>query len=128
MSRETLELVRRSFAAWERGELEESLAIFDEKVVVHPIIGPAWHGREGVLGLAVDWTEGLADWSMTAEEFIDAGNRVVVRVHQTGRGEASGVPITSDYWFVFTVRAGKIVRFDMHADRSEALEAVGLRQ
>jgi ketosteroid isomerase-like protein len=127
MSRENVEIVRRFFAALERDELEEGLALFDEGLVVHPIIGPTWHGREGVLGMAVDWTEGLADWSMTAEEFIDTGSRVVVRVHQTGRGEASGVPMTSDYWFIFTVRAGKIVRWDMHADRSDALEAVGLR-
>src|ERR671918_2434281 len=92
MSQENVEIVRRFFAALERDQLQEGLAVFDEGVVVHPIIGPTWHGPEGVLGMAIDWTEGLADWSMTAEEFIDAGSRVVVRVHQTGRGEASGVP------------------------------------
>ena len=128
MSRENVEVVRRVFDALERGELHGGLALFDEEVIVRPIIGPIWHGREGVLGMAVDWTEGLAAWSMTAEEFIDAGNHVVVRVHQTGVGKASGVPITSDYWFVFTVRTGRVVRWDMHADRREAFEAVGLRE
>ena len=128
MSRENVEAVRRGHAAWERGDLEEALAVFDEAVVVHPIIGPTWHGREGLVGMAADWTEGLDDWTMAAEEFIDAGDHVVVRVHQTGKGEASGVPITSEYWFVYTIDDGKAVRLDLYADRAEALEAAGLRE
>jgi len=128
MSQENVEVVRRGHAAWERGDLEEALAAFDDAVVIHPIIGPAWHGREGLLGMTIDWTEGLVNWTMAAEEFVDTGNRVVVRVHQTGEGEASGVPITSDYWFVYTVDDGKAVRLDMYADRKEALEAVGLSE
>ncbi len=128
MSQENVELVRRGHAAWERGDLEAVLAGFDEAVVVNPIIGPTWHGREGLLGMAADWTEGLINWTMAAEEFIDAGDRVVVRVHQTGEGEASGVPITSDYWFVYTVHAGKAVRLDLYAERKEAIEAVGLSE
>jgi ketosteroid isomerase-like protein len=126
MSQENVEAVRRGHAAWERGDLEEALAAFDEAVVIRPIIGPTWHGREGLLEMAADWTEGLDNWTMAAEEFIDAGDRVVVRVHQTGKGEASGVPITADYWFVYTVDDGKVVRMDMYADRNEALEAARL--
>jgi ketosteroid isomerase-like protein len=128
MSQENVEVVRLAFAAWDRGDLEESLVMFDEGVTIHPIIGPTWHGREGFVGMAADWTEGLTEWSIAAKEFIDAGDRVVVRVHQTGRGEASGAAITSDYWFIFTIREGKITRWDMHARKSDAFEAVGLRE
>ena len=126
MSQENVKIVQRGHAAWERGDLEKALAVFDEAVVIHPIIGPTWHGREGLLGMAADWTEGLSSWTMAAEEFIDAGDRVVVRVHQTGEGEASGVPLTAEYWFVHTVKGGKVVCLDFYANRDQALEAAGL--
>jgi ketosteroid isomerase-like protein len=128
MSQENVEIVRRAFEAWDSGDLADALAPFDDGLVIHPIIGPDWHGHEGVLGMAADWIEGLADWSQTAQEFEDAGDRVVVQVHQTGIGEASGVPVESDYWYVFTFGGGKIVRWDMYANRAEALEAAGLSE
>ena len=109
-------------------DIATSLAWFDEALVIHPIIGPDWHGPEGVLGMAADWIEGFAEWSMSAEEFTDAGDRVMVRVHQTGLGETSRVSVESDYWFVFTLSEGKIAILDMYIDRSHALEAAGLRE
>jgi ketosteroid isomerase-like protein len=128
MSQANVEIVRRVFEAWDSGDLAGGLASFDDGLVIHPIIGPDWHGPEGVIGMAADWIEGLAEWSMTADEFEDAGDRVVVRVHQTGLGETSGVPVESDYWFAFTLSGGKIVRWDMYAKRAEALEAAGLSE
>ncbi len=128
MSEENVELVKRMFSAWQDGDLNASLAFYDESLVIHPIIGPDWHGPEGVIGMAADWTEGFVEWSMTTEDFMDAGDQVVVHVHQLGVGEASGVSVESDYWFMFTVGAGKIVQLDMYADRAEALEAAGLSE
>jgi ketosteroid isomerase-like protein len=63
---------------------------------------------------------------VAAEEFIDAGDQVVVRNQQTARGDSSGVPIEMDFWFVHTVRQGKIVRVDMFVNEREALKAAGL--
>jgi ketosteroid isomerase-like protein len=65
---------------------------------------------------------------VAAEEFIDAGDQVVVRNHQAARGEASGVPIETNFWFVHTVSQGKTVQVDMFANEREALEAAGLRE
>jgi ketosteroid isomerase-like protein len=129
MSQENVEIVRRAYNAWsEGGEFTRSLAAFDDAVVIRPIIGPEWRGPEGLIGMAVDWTEDLAEWSMSAEEFIHCGEQVLVKVHQTGVGKASGVPVDSDYWFVNTLRASKIVRLEIYADRAEALEAAGLSE
>lgn len=128
MSRENVEIVRRSFEAWERGDLAGVLEMFDESVVTRPLIGPAWHGPEGVLEMAADWVEDFADHAMKAEEFLDAGETVVARVRQEGRGIGSGAPSGGLFWFAFTLRAGRVTRFDMYASEAEALEAVGARE
>lgn len=48
--------------------------------------------------------------------------------HQVGRGKGSGVEVEGDVAFVFTVRQGKLVRWQMFTSRAEALEAAGLAE
>jgi ketosteroid isomerase-like protein len=47
MSRENVEVVRRSFEAWERGDLAGVIEMFDEAVVTRPLIGPEWEPEAG---------------------------------------------------------------------------------
>jgi ketosteroid isomerase-like protein len=68
------------------------------------------------------------EFKMTGEEFIDAGDHVVVRVAQQARGSGSGVPVTATFWFVHFLRDRKIVTFDMYAARSQAFKAAGLSE
>jgi ketosteroid isomerase-like protein len=126
MSGENVEIMRAAFEAWDRDDLQGVLNAFDEEVVIRPLIGPEWRGPEGVLGMAADWVEGFSEWKMEAEEYLDAGDMVVVRVRQEGRGEESGTPVTAVYWFAYTLRDGKITRLDMYADEAQAREAAGL--
>ena len=65
---------------------------------------------------------------MTHEEFVDAGDRVVVALHLRGRGRGSGVEIDARFFDVYTIRDGKIVRMDEFTERFAALEAAGLRE
>jgi ketosteroid isomerase-like protein len=51
---------------------------------------------------------------------------VFVRVAATGRG--SGAPVEMPAAHEFTVRDGLVVRFTVHGNRDQALEAVGLRE
>ena len=99
--------------------------MFDESAVTRPIIGPEWHGPQGMLEMAADWVEQFDEFTMTAEEFIDAGDQVVVRVRQAARGTGTGVPVQVTFWFVYSINEGKVTRFEMFQDRKEALEAAG---
>ncbi len=131
MSQENVELVRRYWEAWQAGDLSGALEFLTDDVVTHQVLGletNTVHGKAEFLGLAVEWMEGFADWTIAAEEFIDAGDRVVVRNRHTGRGEASAAPVEAEYWFVYTVRDGEITRIDLHVSRSGALEAAGLSE
>jgi hypothetical protein len=62
------------------------------------------------------------------EEFIDAGDRVLVRVRQMARGAASGIPVEGEFWFVIEMRGRKAAKLSFYVRRADALEAAGLRE
>jgi ketosteroid isomerase-like protein len=63
------------------------------------------------------------------ERYFDVDDeRVLVFVRVTATGQASGAPVEVRNAHEFTIRDGLIVRFKVHRDRAEALEAVGLRE
>ena len=133
MSQENVEFVRRAADAYERGHLSALLEAFSPDLVTYiappiPVAG-TYHGREGFLQLTLDWAEGFDEVVMTGEEFFEApGDHVVTRVRHRASGAESGVPVETDIWYVWTIRGGKTVRADIFNDRSEALEAAGLRE
>ena len=47
---------------------------------------------------------------------------------QTATGKQSGVPIEHEFGDVFTLRDGKVVRFESYWNRADALEAAGLSE
>ena len=130
MPGENLEIVRRGWEAWEGGDLSGAIALLSPDMVTYvappiPVAG-TYRGPEGFLQLTIDWAEGFDDLVITGEEFIEAGEQVVVRSRHKSRGAASGVPVETDVWYVFTVQAGKAARVDIFNERREALDAVVL--
>jgi ketosteroid isomerase-like protein len=129
MSRENVELVRRGYAAWDGGDLPAILGLLAEDVVtrrVAPLPDPGtFHGREGLLQVLAEWVEGFDEFAMHAEEYVEAGQQVVVRVRQVARGHRSGVPVEATFWFVHSMEDGKVAGLDLYATREDALEAVG---
>ncbi len=128
MSRENVEIIRSSFSAFERGELDKVLAAMSDDLITHrPALDDAiFHGKEGFLQATADWIENFEDWTLTLQEFLDAGESVVVRTHQTGRGETSGAEVEMHIWFVFEMRKGKVTRVSFHFREADALEAGGI--
>lgn len=132
MSRENVEIVRSGYESWAQGDLSGMLDLIDDGVVtrrVAPAPDPGtWHGKDGLLESISDWIAEFDDFSMEAEEYIDAGDAVVVRTRHRGRGTGSGVPVDATFWFVYGFDGGKITSFDTYVDGEQALEAVGLRE
>jgi ketosteroid isomerase-like protein len=44
------------------------------------------------------------------------------------RGRTSGIDVEVNYWVVVTFREGRVLQDQWFADRSDALEAAGLRE
>ena len=125
------EIVRGIYEGWRRGDFRAGTEFFDPWVVLvlrpdFPDAG-AYLGREEIRGYMQRFLE---DWDhavIEGEEFIAAGESVVVRVHQQASGEQSGVPVEMRYFQVWTLRGGAVIRIESVKERQEALEAVGRR-
>lgn len=129
MSHENVEIVRRFYDDISRGDHSAALACLapDVDYSVAQERQPA-HGLDAVRAM---WERWLNDWEeieTVAEEFIDAGDHVVVTTYESGRGRVSGIEIDGRYFNVLTVRDSKIVRKVEFTRRSEALEAAGLQE
>ena len=133
MSRENVEIVRRGYDAIAAGRLE-----FD---TIHPEIewrGPAEfpdlaeprYGHEGVKQYLAKLGEIFDGYRMVAEEFIDvSADQVLVFSREGGRGKGSVAEVvTHSTAHLWTLRDGKAVRMQSYWERSDALEAVGLRE
>jgi ketosteroid isomerase-like protein len=92
---------------------------------------PSWPGAGTYSGIAAfraavsEYREALEDLRLEAEQFIDAGDQVLVLSNLWARGN-SGVEVETRQAGIFTVREGKIASWQVVLDPDEALRAVGL--
>ena len=86
-----------------------------------------FRGREGFRRLLVMMRDVWAEWRVEPERFFDAGDKVVVFTRVVARGSASGVPIELPGAYVWSIKEARLTSARVYLDRSEALEAVGLK-
>jgi ketosteroid isomerase-like protein len=130
MSQQNVEIVRRLHDAYARGDLEAVLAALDPEIEVHDHDLPdsaSYRGLEGVRQWQADWGSSWEDWGWDAEEFIEAGERVVAVLRVHAKGRRSGIDVEQLNAAVWTLRDGKCVRLDYYDSRDQALQAAGLR-
>ena len=134
MSQENLEVIRRLYEHWERGDF--STTDFFDPEIVYSRIGTETPGMEGEWRGLEEMSEGTRDYfrvfsdlRIEAERIIDLGDdRVLVLTRQTGHGKLSGVPFDHQLGDLMTLKAGKIVAMDAYWHRTEALDAAGLTE
>jgi uncharacterized protein len=125
-----VEVVKRGYQAWNRGDIAAVLEAFDPNV--------EWWDRgdwldvtvrRGHDGLRAGWAEiaeAFSEFRMEPKEFIDAGEYVVVPIHRVGTGRVSRALIEEDEVHVFRMRDGKTFELREYPEKQDALEAVGL--
>ena len=133
MSQENVEIVRRAFAALNRGDRETAAGFADPEIVVDAtrrVFNPTTYvGLEGIRQWASDMDEIWEEFHAEVREFIDAGDRVVVILRLHGKGKVSRVDVEQSVAGVWTVRNGQVVRIEIgYTDPRQALEAVGLSE
>jgi ketosteroid isomerase-like protein len=133
MSQENMEVVRRICALITQGDQEAAWELVSQDFVwdfsrrlIEPVVMygrdevRAWVEREREM-----WEGGQQAWQ--PEELIDVGDKVLAFVRVSGRGKASGAPVESRTWSLWTLRDGMAVKLEYFGDdRASALEAVGL--
>jgi uncharacterized protein len=127
-----VDIVRGIYERWARGELPwsgDALEAYDPAVqwtMPHP--GLTAEGRDELVGL---WRRFLGTWDdyrIELDEIRPVGDdQVLVFFSEHARGKGAGVESESNAGAVWTLKDGKVVRFESFSERADALEAVGLR-
>jgi ketosteroid isomerase-like protein len=133
MSKENVERIRLMYEHFNRTdephwELFDSEAEFDATAVVGLGRYAITEGREEILGLLHSYAAAFEEWRIEPEEIIDAGDQVVAAVRDGGHLRGTDDVVYNRFTHVWTFRSGKIVRWKTFTDRSQALEAAGLRE
>ena len=127
MSQENLDLVRRGLA-----DVHFFWSLLDDDVVWEttgtPVVGlsPRYVGREAVIDASRQYFGTWTEYRLEAEELIEAGPSVVAVLHERGQGKGSGVPFERLFAQVWTFDEGRVVHWQIFADRAAAFEAAGL--
>jgi ketosteroid isomerase-like protein len=130
VSRENVEIVRAIFARRREGDFKSHMEVLDPHLVF--VLRPEFPDAGAYFGTdaVADYTRGfLEPWThltMEAEEIVDAGDTVIVRLVQRAAGDASGAETELRYFQLWTFRGGKVIRLENIRDRAEAFEAAGL--
>jgi uncharacterized protein len=116
MSQENVEILKRAYAAFNRHDFDAALEAVDPDVEWHQITQfpdrAVYRGREDMRDRF--WNQQLVeqfeDFRIDVEEFVDAGDHVVMIGHIVAHGSASGVPIRLRVVNVLEMRDGKLIR------------------
>ena len=131
MSQEKVEIVRKSFAAIARGDVEGLLELYDQDIQFLPLTGTrvesgGYHGHAGVRAYFAEVADVWDELRPYADNVETIGNDVVVMGGCAVRGRGSRVESDSPMAWVVTVRGRKIISHRGFRSSGDALEAAGL--
>ena len=90
--------------------------------------GEPYVGFDGLQAWYLDWLAPWAEYRTAINKFIDCGDRVLTLQHSSGRLHGSTQEVTMDLATLWTIREGKIARWEIYPSHSDALKAVGLEE
>jgi ketosteroid isomerase-like protein len=132
MSQENVDKTRDYIEAYNRRDFDAAMKYFDPKV---QWVLPAHQRSDSGVGpdeVRRFWEsldETMEELRLDPQEFVDAGDRVAVRLRYFGRGKGSGVEIETEmYHQVTTFRDGIMVRIEYVTSWEQALEAAGVSE
>jgi ketosteroid isomerase-like protein len=133
MSQENVEVTRRAYEAFNRGDRNAMVAdiapSFEYVAVgILPDAERIHHGPQGWLDFTRWLSDQFDDARIEIEELRPAGDRVVASIILRGRGKQSGAETSWHVWHVWSFRDAKVVHGRGFASREEALEAAGLSE
>jgi ketosteroid isomerase-like protein len=148
MSEENVALVRSMYdmlpagdfaaLASDEGAMTEVMAALEEVIdpqVEVSLFGPPYteiretrRGIDGYAALWRDWLRPFHSYRIEPDEMIDLGNRVLVLTRAIARVDADSPEIVNSGATIFGVRNGRVTNVESFLDRSQALEAAGLRE
>jgi ketosteroid isomerase-like protein len=133
MSRENVEIVRRATEFLERRDWDGMTDVIDPTIELHGTVGGLEEGKilrglDQIIGaFDTELDEAWDEHRIEPQEFIDAGDRVVVLQREYQRSK-SGVELVVDTATILDVHDGRVVRIQGYMNPAEALKAAGLEE
>jgi len=132
MSRENVEVVRRAIAAVNARDVEGYLACCTQEIELRTPwaeVGGVYQGRDAIRRFLGDVSDAGPDFALTVERVQAVGReRVLACLRASATGRTSGIDFGQATGNVNDLVGGKIARIQIFLDRTEALEAAGLRE
>ena len=120
------ELVRQGYDAFNRGDIDAVLELFDPSVELGVLdespIADVFHGHDGFRRLLAENNEMFDQYRNLPEEIVEASqDQIVVVVRSEARGRLSGAEVGGRVAHLWTLRDGKVVRLELFRSKDEAL-------
>lgn len=130
MSQENMDIIRGLYDAFVRGDIPAVLGGLDANVEwreaegflyadQNPYIGPGAVLAGVFARLGGEW-EGF---QAKPDSLLDAGEAVMAQGHYTGVYKATGRAVRAQFAHVWTLRGGKVVRFQQYTNTKQFFDA-----
>src|SRR6476646_10810813 len=125
MSRENVEILRRSNVAFNRRDTDATFADYHPDVewrdLMHaPDTPELIRGISALRANWATWEEVFDDLSAEVEEYVDLGDYVLAVTHWLGKGKDSGIAMDLKMVDVYEFTDGKVVRVTLSFQDKEA--------
>jgi ketosteroid isomerase-like protein len=131
MSEQNVRVVQAVIDGWLRGDPTTLELIAEDVIYIAPPTmpgGETYRGHEGVLQWVVDWRREWTDYELELERVEDLGDRVMTVERNRAKGKRSGADVDMQTYSLWSLRDGRVVRWEGFQTEDEALKAAGLRE
>jgi ketosteroid isomerase-like protein len=130
MSAEDIERIRNGFALFEQGRLDEAMEGLAPDFELNDHIVPedttGARGREALRTQVESINQAFGEIRYELRDFIDLGDRILVRVGVQAKGEQTGIEMEEEVGHIWEVREGLARSLEIFRTWEEALSAAGI--
>lgn len=124
---EGAKIIASVYEAFIKGDVQKLSVLFDPRVQARqsPLLpwGGVYQGYPGIMRLVTKFLEHV-DSRVVVDEYLEAGEQVVVIGHTRGRVRATGREYSIRLVHVWTLRDGRVMRYESYVDTAKMLEAL----
>jgi ketosteroid isomerase-like protein len=122
VSKENVELVRRVYEGWARGDFSQ-IDAFHPEIDFEMVDWPHQTRARGIEEMWRTWRGTLTAWDdfrAVPLEYVDCGSKVLVINQIEGSGKESGAEVSAQTATVWTLEDGRVVRLALYWDTERA--------